>query len=534
MHRFLLLLLIAPAACRVPSQPPAAPGEPLSGPGVARAASVPTEPALKLQEQIERAILPAVQVRGEEVYFTLAERMAEHDVLGLSIAVFDDYELVWAKGYGVADVETRQPVAESTLFQAASISKSVNALAVLMAVAEGKLQLDSPINELLRSWKLPENDLTRASPVNLRRLLSHTAGTTVHGFPGYPTGAPLPTLLQVLDGTPPANTPPVRVDLEPGSKFRYSGGGTSITQLVLVDTFGKPYPELLAERVLVPLGMTNSTYEEPLPPERLLRAAAGHRRDGTRVPTSRHVYPEMAAAGLWTTPTDLARFLREIALGRAGRSPRVSQAIATQMTTKVDEDGPTGMGVFLFERNGVELFGHGGDNEGFHANAQASLEHGRGLVIMSNSDNATRIFSELERTVFAALRWPGADTPVVPVPLSEAQRVDAWRQLLREAPASPLASEDMHTRYGHELLWDGKVAPALELFRAIVLVFPESPRAHESLGGAYEAAHETAAAVAAYETALLALKASPHVAPQIKPVVRARLEEKLIRLSAAR
>lgn len=403
-------------------------------PGLPRhAQELAAEPSPAVEASVEQGLLPAVRVQGEPVELaTLSERMAALRVPGLSIAVFDEAGVVWAKGYGLADVELETPVSPSTLFQAGSISKSPNALAVLLAAADGSLGLDQPVNELLKTWQLPENALTKASPVTLRQLLSHTAGTTVHGFPGYASGAALPSLLEVLDGRPPANTPPVRVDVLPGSQFRYSGGGTSISQLVLMDTHARPYPELMQERVLGPLGLSSSTYQQPLPPERLALAAAGHLEDGSLVPSRRHVYPEMAAAGLWTTPTDLAVFFRELALARSGRSAQIPRSVAVEMTSPIataPAGGPDaarpGLGVFLQTLDGAGLFGHDGVDEGFHARALASLDGAHGLVLMANSANGMRLFPELERTVFATLGWPGASAVVVRVPLDDAQRA-AW------------------------------------------------------------------------------------------------------------
>jgi CubicO group peptidase (beta-lactamase class C family) len=140
-------------------------------------------PAADHIARIEHGLAPPVQVRGEEVRWAIADRMREHRIPAVSIAVFDNYELQWSKAYGIADVETGQRATERTLFLAGSISKSVNALAALLAAADGTLSLDAPINNALESWKLPENELTRARPVTLRMLLSHSAGTTVHGFP---------------------------------------------------------------------------------------------------------------------------------------------------------------------------------------------------------------------------------------------------------------------------------------------------------------------------------------------------------------
>lgn len=394
-------------------------------------------------ERIEHGLLPVVQVKGEDVRSAIEARMREHKIPAVSIAVFENYQLQWVKAYGMADPATGERATEDTLFLAGSISKSVNALAVLMAVADGMLALDRPINELLESWKLPDNELTRATPVTLRKLLSHSAGTTVHGFPGYAAGEPVPTVQQILDGTPPANTEPVRVDLAPGTKFRYSGGGTVISQLALTERSKRPYPEILAERVLRPLEMVHSTFEQALPPDRLKVAAAGYDRLGSVIPGKRHAYPEMAAAGLWTTPSDLARFAIEIALARANRSSRVPNAIAVQMTTKVIDGenlDAVGLGVFLSNRNGAMFFGHGGADEGFQADLVCSLDGGYGVVVMANSDNGFQIFEDIERAVFAEYGWPGAAPMIVRVALEPAQRARFIGQFL-DGPAPAAIAE---------------------------------------------------------------------------------------------
>lgn len=399
--------------------------------------------------RIEQGLLPAVQVAGEDVRRSLAQRMREHKIPAISIAVFVDYRVQWARAYGVADVDTGARADASTLFQAASISKSVNALAVLLAAADGRLSLDAPINDLLTGWKLPDNEHTRATPVTLRHLLSHTAGTGVHGFPGYPVNEPLPDLVTILDGGPAANTGPVRVVLPPGTRFSYSGGGTTISQLLLTERMGQPYPDLQAARVLGPLGMTASTFAQPLRPAQR-NAAAGHHADGSAVPGKHHVYPEMAAAGLWTTPTDLARFFAELALARKGRSTLVSRDIATQMTTAaIPVEGThhaVGLGVFLIERNGARYFGHNGGNEGFSSNAIASLDGGHGVVVMMNSDRVGPLFAEIERAVFAEYGWPDADRPVVRFALPASERTKfTGRYLDRGVPRVVAVIEDRLT-----------------------------------------------------------------------------------------
>ncbi|HPH65114.1 MAG TPA: serine hydrolase domain-containing protein [Kofleriaceae bacterium] len=371
---------------------------------------------------LDQGLLPAVQIVGEPERHPLEVRMRELGVPAVSIAVFDNYELKWTRAYGLADVEAGTRADEHTLFLAGSISKSVNALAHLKF---GQIPLDAPINDSLASWKLPDNDFTRAKPVTLRMLLSHTGGVTVHGFRGYAPGEALPTIAQILNGAAPANNAPVRVDIEPGSKFRYAGGGTTISQLALVERSGKPYPQIVNELVLEPLGMTSSSFEQVLTPARLQHAAVGYDERAKVIQGKRFSYPEMAAAGLWTTPADLARMYLEIGKAHAGKSKVITKTIADLMTTKVKDFGSgagIGLGVFLFQRGSVDYFGHGGADVGFQADALASLDGGRGVVIMTNSESGLRLIPEISRTIFAAYGWPGADVPVARFALDAAGR----------------------------------------------------------------------------------------------------------------
>jgi CubicO group peptidase (beta-lactamase class C family) len=336
-------------------------------------------------KRVEQGLLPAVLIKDDPAW-SLAERMKFYKVPGLSITVIKDFRVEWARAYGVRDVETNEPVSTDTLFQAGSISKSVNAMVAMKKVEQGKISLDENINNKLASWKLPDNDFTAKKKVTLRNLLSHTAGTTVHGFPGYAVNEKIPTLPQVLNGAAPANTAPVRVDLEPGTRFRYSGGGTTIAQLAIMDIEKKPYPDIARETVLAPLNMTNSTYSQPLPDDWRKQAATGYRPNGREVEGKIHVYPEMAAAGLWTTPTDLAKFAIEVQLSLAGRSNKIltKQSVET-MTTSFMED--VGLGFFIEKHGNALYFGHGGADEGFRAEMLVSRDKGYGVVVMANSDN---------------------------------------------------------------------------------------------------------------------------------------------------
>jgi CubicO group peptidase (beta-lactamase class C family) len=352
-----------------------------------------------------------VLIEGEPGW-TIEQRMRELNVHGVSVAACADGVVRWAEGYGLADVSNRAPVTPETLFQAGSISKPVAAAGVMKQVEAGKLAVDRDVNSYLRSWKLPGNELTKRRPVTLERILSHSAGLTVHGFPGYGPDEALPTLSQVLDGKPPANTAAVRVDIEPGSRYRYSGGGYTIAQLALVDTLGEPFPAILERTVLRPAGMERSTYEQPLPPERVARAAAGYRADGSEVPGKRHVYPEMAAAGLWTTPSDLCRFAMSVQRSLRGEpGSLLSRASAERMTTKFS--GDAGLGFFIETRGSEITFGHDGADEGFQALLVASRDHGYAGAVMVNSDNGVRLGVEILRGIAEREGWTG----YLPAPL---------------------------------------------------------------------------------------------------------------------
>src|SRR5215475_12565048 len=273
---------------------------------------------LAAQTPADLDLLPATITQGEKPATTkLTERMAALHVPGVSIAVIHDGKIEWARGYGAVSVGGAAVTSE-TLFQAASISKPVTAMAVMHLVQTGKLNLDTDVNQYLKSWKVPTNDFTQKTKVTLRELLSHTAGMTVHGFPGYASDAPVPTLVQVLNGAKPANSPAIYVDIAPDSEWRYSGGGFVVTQQLLLDVISKPFPTFMKETVLGPTGMARSTYEQPLPKSRQGEAAMPYHSNGQATAGGPHVYPEMSAAGLWTTPSDLGRFAIELQNALAG------------------------------------------------------------------------------------------------------------------------------------------------------------------------------------------------------------------------
>ncbi len=356
---------------------------------------------------IARIEAPQTPARGGYDAYSLKELMNRLGVPGVSVAVIRDFTIHWAKAHGIADVSTSVPVDTDTIFQAASISKPVAAMGVLRAAQDGKLDLDDDVNAILRSWRVPKSEHTAKQPVTPRALLSHTSGADDgFGFPGYTRAAQLPTLVQILNGEKPSNVGPVLFARPPFSGYKYSGGAVTVMQLAMTDVYGRPYPELLQELVLRPLGMTRSGYDQPLTPERDKNAARAHSAAGRAMPDGKwHVYPELAAAGLWTTPADLATFAIEIQLSLQGKSNKVlSREMVRQMVLPVGV-GPFGVGLTIAKSGEGWYFSHGGSNWGFCGDLTAHVVKGYGVAIMTNGDRGSTLIEELKGRVANAYNW---------------------------------------------------------------------------------------------------------------------------------
>jgi CubicO group peptidase (beta-lactamase class C family) len=356
--------------------------------------------------RIQNGLLPSVVIKGQPLpAMKLADRMQYYRVPGVSIAFFDHGQIVWSQSYGVADKQTGRPVTPETLFQAGSISKPIASLGALRLVESGKLKLDENVNDELTSWKLPENEFTADQKVTLRRILSHNGGVSVHGFAGYELTQPVPSVVQILDGAKPANSPPVRVETVPGSVWSYSGGGIMIMQLMMMEATGKSFPALMHDLVLSPIGMSHSTYEEPLPLSLHSDAAHGYGPNGDPVPGGFHIYPEMAAAGLWATPSDLALAAIEVQNEYAGTSHKVlSQALAKEMLTHQKDNW--GLGFELEKPGATPRFDHFGVNDGFVSVVEAYRDKGQGIVIMTNGQQGEKLITEILRAVAHEYAWP--------------------------------------------------------------------------------------------------------------------------------
>ena len=357
----------------------------------------------------------------------LSQRMTFYKVPGISVAFVDQEELAWAKGFGVVEAGGEKPVTHETIFQAGSISKPVTVMVALHLVEDGLLDLDADVNDFLRSWKVPKSKYTQARAdkkhpadgvcpadgarpaVTLRGLLSHSAGLNIRGYRGYTAGRQQPTLQQILNGEPPANSKPVRVMQAPGKAYKYASGGYLVAQQMIEDVTGRPLAALAKELIFDKLGMANSTFDSRLPEAYLPQAATAHNRAGAPVPGKWHTYPEQAAASLWTTPSDLARLLVEVLKSYRNESNLVLSAEMTRQMlapqVSIGVDWYCGLGFNIVSKEGMTRIGHPGWNEGFHCIMLGCLEIGQGEVWMTNGENGRHLGLEVSRGLAEIVRW---------------------------------------------------------------------------------------------------------------------------------
>ena len=381
--------------------------------GCRRSAPAPVEPGRSAGSQIElriRAVehgLLALDTAGARASgaSSIEERMRHYRVPGVSVAVIEGGRIEWARGYGVRDAGGTAPVDTATLFQAASISKPVTTVAALRLVERRRLALDEDVNLRLASWRVPPSPFTADQKVTLRRILTHSAGVSVSGFAGYTPGEQVPTLRQVLDGAPPANSDGIRVIAVPGAQQQYSGGGFIVAQLLVAEAAGRGFEAALEELVFSPAGMRHSTFAQPLPLAAVAHPASGHDSRGAPIPGRWRIHPELAAAGLWSTPSDLARLAISIQRAAPGQKGGIlSPAMAAEMLTP--QMGPSGLGFVVLGDGEARIFRHGGSNVGFRARMIAFVQGGRGAVVMTNGDGGAELVDEIFASIARAYRWP--------------------------------------------------------------------------------------------------------------------------------
>jgi CubicO group peptidase (beta-lactamase class C family) len=421
----------------------------ISGAGFALLVSTTVHAASQMDPNIKRVEAGLLPIAAEEIGIpaNIRDRMQAYRVLGVSIAVIDEGKIAWAKGYGIADSTTGRPVTTKTLFQAASISKPISAMGVLLLVQNGLVTLDSNVNEKLQSWKVPESDTTRAHPVTIRMLLNHTAGLS-HGDSGgdpFALGDKLPTLLEALKGQPPARSGPIRVVSPPGKTFEYSGAGYEVLQQLVTDVSGKPFEEYMQSEVLKPIGMTSSTFAQPLPASLRSIAATGHYAGGRAYPGSFQMGPELTVAGLWTTPTDIARYIISVQESYSGLLEKPLRAAIAREMLKPGL-GNRGLGPAISGGGPSIRFGHDGFNEGFESSFTAYVHEGRGAVVMANSGFAFMLIKEILDSISRVYAWPAYGPTTQQPPAA-----NIHQQLVLPVPQPALTSSPGRYKIGDQV-----------------------------------------------------------------------------------
>ena len=376
----------------------------------------------------EKGLRPAVRMAtAPKVRWTIKERMKHYKIPGVSLAIIENGKVAFAKAYGVKEAGTNDKVNTETVFSVGSLSKMGAATAVLKLTAKGVLDLDKDVNQYLKTWKVPENDFTKAQAVTLRGLMSHTAGLTLHGFGDFKPGEALPTVVNTLDGTGPSDNVPVRAFYQPGTDWSYSGGGTTVTQLVLTDMMGKDFPAVTKNQVFDDLGMARSTYQNPLPASHG-NIAKAHDENGDVTALSRgwHAFPEMAASGLWTTPTEYALMMLSWMDSYHGKDGSfLPQSVAREMMSNVAHS-PHGLGPVVRGHGMDRRFRHSGSNESYQAFMEGHLERGTGFVIFTNGVDGDALYDEIRRAVYDAYGWPYEEEIVVPTYEVKAETLEAY------------------------------------------------------------------------------------------------------------
>nr|WP_315035607.1 serine hydrolase [uncultured Chryseobacterium sp.] len=419
---------------------------------------------------------------------SLRDRMSFYNVNAVSIAVIKDYKIEWVKAYGLADVSEKRVATPQTLFQAGSISKTINSLGVLKLVQEGKLSLDDDINKYLKTWKFPYDKVSKGRKITIANLLNHSAGLSVHGFGGYEKGAALPTTIQTLDGLKPSNSGAVRSVFEPGLKFQYSGGGTTITQLILENITGEKYENYMLKNVLNPLGMNDSSFNQPPAKNKENLLATGYNYD-KEVKGKYHIYPEKAAAGLWTNPTDLAKYVIETQLSLLGKSNKI---LSKEISEKRLENN---FGTFSNDYDGAKYFHHDGGTNGFVCFYMGSVDDGNGIVVMTNGSTG-KLMEEIVTSIAALNQFKNYPLESNKESISFAIRkdlsknvdkgIELYKNLKKTKPDDyNFSNESELNILGYEYLNNDNIDSAIKIFTLNSNEFPDSANVYDSRGEAY-------------------------------------------------
>lgn len=359
-----------------------------------------------------------------------SEMMSKYNLKGLSVAVFENYKIIWTNQWGVKASNSDEKIDQNTAFSTASISKPIVAIVCAILEEKGLIDLDEPIANILKRWKLPESNFTQNSVVTWKNLLSHTAGTSQGGFEDYYEGDSIPNIVQSLQGKLlPRSKKGIDFLFEPGTNWEYSGGGYVIIQCALEDHFNKPLSQIVKETLLDPLQLQNSTMVQPNERGFLVNIAKVHNSRGEIIRTGIPITPQVAPSGLWSTPTDLALIAIEMQKALLGKDNKViSSTVAKKVTDIVTMNGPRGWS-YGWQRSlgfgNQEWFSHDGSNTGTGGDLLATMKNGNGIAVLANGDKPNRlpVISFVEKEVIAKLHW---DKPLkavkqsIPLQLKEA------------------------------------------------------------------------------------------------------------------
>jgi CubicO group peptidase (beta-lactamase class C family) len=337
----------------------------------------------------------------------------KYGVDGAAVAVVHNGEAIKFLGFGYADKATRKPITKDTGFQVASISKPLAAWGVMRLVERNLLNLDVPVETYLTRWHLPESPFNR-NGVTIRRLLSHTAGLSVDGYSGLEPDKPLPTLEESLSGRTSDSgvlrifAGPLRIQMEPGTQWSYSGGGYTLLQLVIEEVSRQSFTEYMQQNILTPLGMNQSSFSWN--PRIQKNVAIPYGWWGNALPN--YLFAEKAAAGLYTTAPDLAKFVAANMNGPAGETPGrgvlTSETVALSMRPNpVNHAYGFGLSISQLSKE-VSLIHHSGSNIGWKSRIMFIPSQGNGIVIITNSDRGWDLIKDL---CCDWLHWAAGEQP---------------------------------------------------------------------------------------------------------------------------
>jgi CubicO group peptidase (beta-lactamase class C family) len=381
---------------------------------------------------------------NDSTVYSVEQAMALYKLKGLSVAVIEDYRIIWTDTWGVKDVETLKPIDNNTAFSTASISKPVTATLFAILEEKGLINLKDPVSTYLKRWQLPKSDYLKDININFEHLLSHTAGTTQHGFTDFYKGDTIPTLVQSLKGQLPRYDKEIAIQWKPGTHWSYSGGGYVIAQMAVEDHLGKSLADLADEHLFRPLGLKNTTMKQPNEKDFLINVAKAHNEDGKIVGTGIPITPQVAPSGQWSTPGDMALFLIEIQNALRDRNNSIiSQQVAQRVTKIITSKVLGGWGLGWERRfafGNYDWFSHGGSNTGIGGHIYATMKDGNGIVFFGNGANSNRlpILDALRNSIVKAQDWY--------IPLSTEQK-----QPLPEEVINMVLGKYIHVLFGEEV-----------------------------------------------------------------------------------